>query len=278
MELVKTNNDVIKEKNTELFYAYLNTENDVVKGTIENELLKINNKFIYHIVNKFKSSKVNEDDLYAVAQIGLLKAIRTFKIDEGFQFLTYAGKCIENEILMEINKFFKYEKIESLEKVLSINDEDNVCLMDTVSSNNLSLLEDLISKEYVENMYCFIDKFLTKTEKTIIKMHCGLENYERKTEVEIANELNMSRSLVSTYYGSAIKTLKNALLFSSLSKDDLKEMFKVLNYKEIKFLERKYGLNGKEINFNNELSFSPTEKMLTKKIETLFNLKNELNK
>ncbi len=47
------------------------------------------------------------DDFVSVGYIGLIKAARTYDINKDYAFSTYAGKCINNEIIMYVRKHYK---------------------------------------------------------------------------------------------------------------------------------------------------------------------------
>ena len=54
-----------------------------------------------HIIKKYYSSSVQQDDLISIGTIGLIKAINTFDPDKGTRLATYAARCIENAILSQ---------------------------------------------------------------------------------------------------------------------------------------------------------------------------------
>ena len=47
------------------------------------------------------------EDLISVGTIGLMKAIHTFQVGKNIKLATYASRCIENEILMQLRKTTK---------------------------------------------------------------------------------------------------------------------------------------------------------------------------
>lgn len=59
-----------------------------------------NLRLVAHIVKKYYGSAKNQEDLVSIGTIGLIKAIDTFNSENGARFATYAGKCLQNEILM----------------------------------------------------------------------------------------------------------------------------------------------------------------------------------
>lgn len=67
----------------------------------KNELIEHNLRLVAHIIKKYYSSSVQQDDLISIGTIGLIKAINTFDPDKGTRLATYAARCIENAILSQ---------------------------------------------------------------------------------------------------------------------------------------------------------------------------------
>ena len=68
------------------------------------KLIEHNLRLVAHIVKKYYTSNKNQEDLISVGTIGLIKAIDSYDIENGTKFATYAGKCLQNEILREIHQ------------------------------------------------------------------------------------------------------------------------------------------------------------------------------
>ncbi len=62
-------------------------------------LILHNLRLVSHIVRKYYATARNQEDLVSIGTIGLVKAVDTFKIENGARFATYAAKCIQNAIL-----------------------------------------------------------------------------------------------------------------------------------------------------------------------------------
>ena len=63
------------------------------------KLILHNLRLVSHIVRKYYPTARNQEDLISIGTIGLVKAVDSFKIDNGTRFATYAAKCIQNAIL-----------------------------------------------------------------------------------------------------------------------------------------------------------------------------------
>ena len=66
----------------------------------EEKLVAHNLRLVAHIVKKYKNLEYDTDELISIGSIGLLKAVRSYNLEHGNNFSTYASRCITNEILM----------------------------------------------------------------------------------------------------------------------------------------------------------------------------------
>jgi RNA polymerase sporulation-specific sigma factor len=162
-----------------------------------NELIEHNLRLVAHIVKKFESFNENTDDLISIGTIGLIKGIDTYNPNKPVKLITYAAKCIENEILMYIRQNRKSQNNVSLNDSIGYDKDGNeITLADVVKeeyvdSNDVILLKDNVTllKKYIG--------ILNKREKDIIIRRYGLLNQKEETQREIAKELGISRSYVS---------------------------------------------------------------------------------
>ncbi len=63
------------------------------------KLILHNLRLVSHIVRKYYGSCRNQEDLVSVGSIGLVKAVDTFRVENGTKFATYGAKCVQNAIL-----------------------------------------------------------------------------------------------------------------------------------------------------------------------------------
>lgn len=176
----------------------------------EEILIKHNLRLVAHISKKYKNSSIEQDDLISIGSIGLMKAIKSFSYEKGTSFSTYASRCIENEILMTFRSDKKNVQAVYLDDVISI-DKDG---------NNLSLYEILDDKSdpidnQVENKIIYnkikkiINNELNSREQEILIKRFGLNGNIPQTQIEIAEELNISRSYISRLEKKALKIIKS---------------------------------------------------------------------
>lgn len=182
-----------KEEEKELFIKSRNGDSSARSRLIEHNL-----RLVAHIVKKYYVTYKEQDDLISIGTIGLIKAIDSFDVEKGARFATYAGKCVQNEILM----YFRSQKKLSLEN--SLNDP-----VDTDKDGNpLTYLDILCSDDDIAEeidlrirstlMYKAIKESLSEREKKVISLRYGL-NGEGKCfpQREVAKIMGISRSYVS---------------------------------------------------------------------------------
>src|SRR5699024_11041409 len=79
-----------------------------------NKLIEHNLRLVAHIVKKFDNTGEQNEDLISIGTIGLIKGVESFKTGKGIKLVTYAARCIENEILMYLRTLKKIRKNVSL--------------------------------------------------------------------------------------------------------------------------------------------------------------------
>ncbi len=77
-------------------------ENDLESMSATERLLEVNRGLIRSIAIKFRDRGVDIDDLMQIGTIGMIKAIRSFDLDRGTTFSTYAVPLIFGEIRRHI--------------------------------------------------------------------------------------------------------------------------------------------------------------------------------
>ena len=175
-------------------------------------LIERNLRLVAHIVKKYTYQNKNVDDLISIGTVGLIKAIDSFDIDKGTRLATYAARCIENEILMLFRNNKKSKGEVFLQDAIGVDKEGNeICLIDVLSSGNDSVLETVENNIQIKSLYKKMDLVLTPREKKIIQMRYGLVDGKYKTQREIANMLNISRSYVSLIEKKALNKLYKEL-------------------------------------------------------------------
>ena len=163
-----------------------------------NILIEHNTRLVIHRVNtQFCSVDYEKSELVSAGMFGLVKAANNFDPTRNVEFSTYAGRCIDNEILMLLKKIKKVrEKSVSLEiPVKYQNDEQNIKLVDTIESDI-----DWFSECENEETYRFITRILLDIpirNRKIIMLRFGFVEGKIYSSAEIADLFGLSRSYVS---------------------------------------------------------------------------------
>lgn len=176
-----------------------------------NKLIEHNLRLVSHIIKKYYSNSAEQEDLISIGTIGLIKAVSTFDYTKGTRFATYAGRCVENEILMYFRSAKKMQGEMHLEDIIeSDKDGSSLSLLDvTADSENISdtIERSLIMQEITADMKAF----LTEREQEIIALRYGLIGGREYTQKEVAAKLGISRSYVSRIEKRAIGILREKM-------------------------------------------------------------------
>ena len=182
----------------------------------KNELIEHNLRLVAHIIKKYYSSSVQQDDLISIGTIGLIKAINTFDPDKGTRLATYAARCIENEILMQFRAQKKTAQDISVNEPIDTDSEGNpLTLMDIISTED-EIVEDIYKINMLKKLSTEVGRIKDPREKSIIMMRYGLDGMRPMTQLEVSKKLNISRSYVSRIEKKALEKIKK-----SVNKDDL---------------------------------------------------------
>ncbi len=175
-----------------------------------NILIERNLRLVAHIIKKYYTTQQEQDDLISIGSIGLIKAINTYKPGKGTRLATYAARCIENEILMHFRAVKKCAGEVSLSDALDTDTDGNsLSLIDVVSCEDLRL-EKIENLDTEEKLYKLLNECLDAREREIIILRYGLYDAVPKTQHEIAEKCNISRSYVSRIEKRALEKMRAA--------------------------------------------------------------------
>lgn len=174
------------------------------------KLILHNLRLVSHIVRKYYSQSPNQEDLVSIGSIGLIKAVDSFKADNGVRFATYAAKCIQNEILMHFRARKKLTNEVSINDTIDVDKDGNPLTYIDVISSDECIADEIDKKIRIENALKYVDTVLLPRERQIIIMRYGLYGRRALTQRETAEKLNISRSYVSRIEKSALSKLHSA--------------------------------------------------------------------
>lgn len=174
-------------------------------------LILHNLRLVSHVVRKYYGACRNQEDLVSVGSIGLVKAVDTFRMENGTKFATYGAKCVQNEILMYF-RHLKHQSAEvSMHDTIDVDREGNpLTYMDVIAS------EENMTEE-VDNLLCsaqvarLVQSLLNERERQIVCMRYGLCGEQPLAQREVAARLGISRSYVSRLEKGALEKLRQAM-------------------------------------------------------------------
>lgn len=179
-------------------------------GDIEarNILVEKNMRLVAHMIKKYACAEKDTQDLISVGTIGLIKAVNTFNPDKKIRLVTYAAKCIDNEILMMLrNDKKKMQELSLYEPIGTDKEGNDITFIDVVGDETRDDVGEMLTAEQLKCIYDNMDNILTEREKTIIIGRFGLFRSKEMTQNELAAKLNISRSYVSRIERHALNKL-----------------------------------------------------------------------
>lgn len=177
---------------------------------LESKLISANCKLIsFIIIKNFSNINIYFDDLYSVGSLGMIKAIRAFDLKRDNKFSTYAIRCIENEILMEIRKQKNRNSEYSLSAPYGLDKDGHELKYEDTIQDEQDIMLKVIEKDQKDFYINFIsnNKNLDKKQKKVILYRSGLLGEPVKQQ-ELAKKLNVSRSYISRIEKEAISILR----------------------------------------------------------------------
>lgn len=178
------------------------------------KLIEENNGLIWSVVRRFWYRQIEPDDLYQIACIGFIKAVRRFDFDYKVELSTYAVRYIFGEIkkfirddgIIKISRQIKEAgfrvKMESINQYIY---EDSDCeKQERMTLEKSSNEEDVINKVLISNLL----EHLKIREKKIIE----LRYFKEKTQTEVAGILGISQVQVSRIERRLLRELKQELV------------------------------------------------------------------
>lgn len=178
-----------------------------------NHLVEYNLRLVAHIAKKYYAPGRDTDDLISIGTIGLIKAINTFDGNKGSRLVTYASRCIENELLMRLRQERKEAREVSIYEPIGTDKEGNeISLLDIISCDEESMISNLITKENLDRISQMFTSILDFKEQKVMVLRYGLFGSRELTQREVAGLLSISRSYVSRIEKKALLKLRSALI------------------------------------------------------------------
>lgn len=176
-------------------------------------LAQRNLRLVVYIAKKFENTGMDLEDLISVGTIGLMKAINTFNSDKNIKLATYASRCIENEILMQLRRTTKIKTEVSIDEPLNKDGDGNELLLSDILGTDGDITSKRIEDETDRRLLRAAIERLSQREKEIMELRFGarLEGKE-KTQKEVADMLGISQSYISRIEKKIMKKMKKDIL------------------------------------------------------------------
>ena len=172
-------------------------------------LIEENIGLVRHIVKRFLGRGYDPEDLFQIGCIGLMKAISTFDSTKTARLSTYAGKCINNELLMLFRSRKKHSREISLYEPIGTDKEGNeIRLLDVMEGPAVDVVEEYSTRENIRHVLDSMKSVLSSKEYEVICCRFGLFGQKEQTQREIARHLHISRSYVSRIEKNALQKLR----------------------------------------------------------------------
>lgn len=175
------------------------------------KLIEHNLRLVVYIAKKFEVSGIELEDLISIGSIGLIKAVKTYSLDKNIKLATYASRCIENEILMQLRKNTRIKNEMSLDEPLSSDGEGNELLLaDIIPIDEESVSKNIENSAEKQILMDVVSK-LDEKEQMIMYLRFGLAGNEEKTQKEVADLMGISQSYISRIEKKILSKLRKRL-------------------------------------------------------------------
>ncbi len=174
----------------------------------KDKLIEHNLRLVAHVVKKYYTTGVEQDDLISIGTIGLIKAINSFSSDRKIKLATYASRCVENEVLMHLRALKRTRQDVHISDPIDTDGEGNALTLMDIIADESDISEETDRKMKLEKLRVLLNGTLDSREIQIINMRYGLAGEDELTQREIADKLKISRSYVSRIEKAALLKLR----------------------------------------------------------------------
>ena len=176
-------------------------------------LAQRNLRLVVYIAKKFENTGMDLEDLISIGTIGLMKAINTFNTDKNIKLATYASRCIENEILMQLRRGAKLKTEVSIDEPLNKDGDGNELLLSDVLGTDNDITSKRIEEEVDRKLLRASIEKLNIREKEIMELRFGANlQGKEKTQKEVADKLGISQSYISRLEKKIMRKMRKDIL------------------------------------------------------------------
>lgn len=176
-------------------------------------LIERNLRLVVYIAKKFENTGIDFEDLISIGTIGLMKAINTFNVDKNIKLATYASRCIENEILMQLRRNTRIKNEISIDEPLNKDGDGNELLLSDILGTDNDITSKALEDEVDMALLKVAISKLDKREKYIMQLRFGIGGSgKEKTQKEVADMLGISQSYISRLEKKIMKKMKKEII------------------------------------------------------------------
>ena len=142
-------------------------------------LIEHNLRLVVYIAKRYETNPIFMEDLISIGSIGLIKAVNTFRRDKNIKLVTYASRCIENEILMFLRK-------KSRRKVEVSFDEAEKAMDIDLKGDDMGVL---IGKrgQTLDSLQYLVSLVVNRDSDDYIRVKVDTENYRKRRKETLEN-------------------------------------------------------------------------------------------
>ena len=180
--------------------------------TARARLIEHNLRLVAHVVRKYTVPGLTQDDLVSVGTLGLIKAVNTYKPDAKTPLSTYAARCIENEVLMQLRAAKKRRNDVSMTDPIGMDGEGNDISFQDILGTPGEMVEDAAIRRMNMQQVRAALKKLPQRERAVLEMRYGLLGGRPLLQHEVASKMGISRSYISRIETHAIALIRDEIM------------------------------------------------------------------
>ena len=178
-----------------------------VHARARDTLIRHNLRLVAHIAKKYFSAAASQEDMVSIGTIGLIKAVDTFDAGRAGKFSSYASRCIENELRMELRRRRREGTFVSLQEPLEGGDGGAPLTLADTLQDDADMVRDCEKRSEWARLRGYLHT-LPAREQRVLELRYGLTGEAPLTQQQTARRLEISRSYVSRLEKRALSTLR----------------------------------------------------------------------
>jgi len=209
----------------------------------EQRMIEANLRLVFAVARRYRNRGLPQPDLIAEGNLGLLRAVRKFRPDNGTRFSTYASWWIRHAVVRALAHQarvirlpvhvelllgrYRKERERLTQELGRPPSLDEVARSLEISPEQLAGLEEIppsgplgaLLRER-KDLTALVDD-LPDRERTVIRLHFGLSGEEALTLEAVGRQLGLSRERVRQIEGVGLKKLRALLAARGVDPSDL---------------------------------------------------------